>query len=268
MAVWWVLFQKEFRLTRLFWIVNLLVLLTIGIGGIYLANSSHSGIASLSLFVLIIWHHFYLLAYLLFNLYEEEIHGSLWLQSPQSGWILLSAKFFAGVILMFLSLLLTFTFFWTTLHFDFSTTNNNSFLAVTTQLFKQHAIELFIFIPFRSLLLASLGFLFYFIGNLLRDKLKAWRWTFILVLFVSCLLLIRLLHGISTANPIFHFGSINLLDVTKIISTELAPNSPFLHLFQNIFGQPLYWSDLLYGLLLTIACFFTVGWMLDRKVEV
>jgi hypothetical protein len=62
---WWFLFKKEFRLMRSFLLVNWTVLISGGLIGADLAYRTHSGMSSFFLFVVMVWHIFYLLVYLI-----------------------------------------------------------------------------------------------------------------------------------------------------------------------------------------------------------
>jgi uncharacterized membrane protein YfcA len=265
MNAWWSLFKKEFRLMRFYLLINGWLLIVGGMVGIFTAYKHHSGIPSLILFIALIWHTIYLLVYVLKSLGAEKRHTPIWLQSPQSAWILISAKFTAGVVLLCTSLSVN-LFLWIWLvQVEFHTGSFQGppgfeFMPALVETLKQHPGILALITIQRSLLLGALGFMIYFIVEIFKYSLRGWRWIlFPLLLILSFQLFFRL-GDTSLYGAMMHWGKLNLPEINA--SSHYA-NAP-----EHFFWGPLYWGDIVYRFLLTYICLYAAAWLLDRKVEV
>lgn len=106
MTAWTMLFSKEFRASRVWCILNLLLIL-MGAGGFFLLDPSKAVIYSL--LVMIILHIIYLPLWVIFSVFLEWKDRTLahWVNLPHSGAVLLTAKYAAGIMLMTASLLIS-----------------------------------------------------------------------------------------------------------------------------------------------------------------
>lgn len=173
---WWCLFKKEFRLMRSFLLANGMILIAGGMIGADLAYHYHSGMSSFFLFVVMVWHFFYLLVYLISSLWAEKHYAPIWMQSPQPAWVLLSVKIASGLLLMYVSLFLNFVLWLWVVHLDFQTgsfqgVNGLRFLLPVAELIKQHGSLLLLIFAQRGLFLAVLGVCIYLFGSLLQHSL-------------------------------------------------------------------------------------------------
>lgn len=269
MNAWWCLFKKEFLLMRMFWIINAFILVVAGAVGIYTAFRFHSGIPSFGLFILMVWHSFYLLLYLLISLRAERVNAPTWLQSPQPGWSLLSAKFAAGILLMFGSLLVNFLVWDWVMDLDFGGSANVQplgFLAPIFHEIRQHWFLGAISLTKRALCLATAGVLAYFFVDLLKYVLKGWRWILgflllILIIFASA----SFIHS-GLYQVLFGWGKVNLPDVSASFSFHHHAGPPVSRIFESFVSA--YWGGVLYEFLVSVILFFVTAWLFDRKVEV
>ncbi|OYD08307.1 hypothetical protein [Paludifilum halophilum] len=252
MSVWWYLFRKEFRLMRTFWIVNGLLLLCAGLISGYAVHLHRSVLPELFLAVFLAWHTFYLLLYLLLSFHEEQRNAPLWMQSPQSGWLLLSAKFVAGWVLFCLSWILTLLLLWVVTEGvpGWRSLNGGILILAFTQ---------------RVLFFAELGALVYFLFHVFGNRLKGWRWALYPVFFVGMVFLTVQFKNTSLYDIWFRWGAV---DAVSPPPPADATGPSAAHVFHNLFGAPIYGGDLLFGLVLTGVWFYLAGWLLDRKVEV
>lgn len=271
MNVWWFLFKKEFRLMRPFWMITGLGIILIGIIGAYLAAQFHSGVPSLILFMLMFFHSFYLLLYLLISLQTEKSNTPIWMQSPQSGVLLFSVKFAAGFVLMLASLVLTLVFWFWIVNLDIQTGLYRDgrylqSLLTIEGLIRDHWMLSFIVFAQRGLFLAALGVLIYFIVDLLKYIIKGWRWILGLGLF-----LIGIFTAIEFSHTelfalMFHWGRLDLSDFSILPSLRPVHGPPVVMIFRSLF--PVYTGGIVFKFLFAAVCFFISTWLLDRKVEV
>lgn len=273
MNAWWCLFRKEFRLMRAYAITNGLLLLFGGIFAISMANSYHHGLSSLVLFIAMIWHSVYLLLYMFKSLRAEKKNTPLWLQSPQSGWMLIFAKFAAGLVMMGGSLGVNLILWLWAVHLDFLTglyqgPSGLRFLLSFHSQFMQHWGLLALESVQCALLLAALGCLIYFIVNICKYVLRGWRWMlFPILIFITLHLIVRF-NDTSFYNTLFHWGKLNIPEFSTLFSIAPSSHAHFSQMPGSFFVGPLYWGDILYRFFLTAVFFYAAGWLLDRKVEV
>jgi hypothetical protein len=275
MKVWWSLIKKEFRLMQPFLLINGLVLFISGVVGVYLALQFHSGVPSLILFIAMIWHYIYLLVYLLISLRKERRYAPIWHHSPQSGWCLLSAKFTVGLVMLSLSLTL-FTVLWLEIMpMDYHANPDPSqswggfpFL-VFIQFLVQHNWGLLVIIfLLRALLLAALGVFIYYIRDMIKYFLRGWRKILFPILFGAAFHLIVRFTDTSLYDALFYWGGFDLPKLSFLISSDASTSSQMHHIPYSLIVGKLTLGDMLYRFLLTSFCFYTAGWLLDRKVEV
>ncbi|MEN1969537.1 hypothetical protein WMZ97_15855 [Lentibacillus sp. N15] len=271
MNVCWFLFKKEIRLMRSFWMIAGLVMLFVSFVGIYLAAKFHSGVPSLILFMVMFFHSFYLLFYLLVSLQKEKRNTPIWMQSPQSGILLLSVKFGAGFLLMLGSLVLNLLLWFWVVNLDIQTSlyqGGAYFQSLMTieDLIKEHWILSFVVFIQRGLFLAGLGVLIYFSVDLLKYILKGWRWVLGLGLFLAGVFITIWFSHTELFVFMFHWGKLDLSDFSTLSFSETFQGPPIITIFRSFF--PSYAGDILFKFLLATVCFFTSTWLLDRKVEV
>lgn len=271
MNVWWFLFKKEFRLMRSFWIIAGLGIIFAGMIGAYFAVRFHSGVPSLILFMLMFFHSFYLLFYLLVSLWAEKSNTPIWMQSPQSGVLLLSAKFAAGFVLMLASLVLNLVFWFWIVNLDFQTglyQGGEYFQSLLTieGLIRQHWFLSFIVFVQRALCMVALGALIYFLIDLLKYVIKGWSWIVGPVLFFVGIFVVVWFSHTELFAFVFHWGELNLSDLSVLPSSGPVHGPPVVQIFRSLF--PIYAGDIVFKFLFAMACFFVSAWLLDRKVEV
>ncbi|GGP16367.1 hypothetical protein [Oceanobacillus neutriphilus] len=271
MNVWGFLFKKEIRLMRSFWMTAGLVILLISMMGGYLATRFHSGVPSLILFMLMFFHSFYLLLYLLVSLRKETRNLPIWMQSPQSGILLLSVKFGAGFLLMLGSLVLSLLLWLWVVNLDIQTSlyqGGAYFQSLTAieDLIKEHWILSFVVFAQRGLFLAGLGVLLYFSVDLLKYTLKGWRWLLGFGLFIAGVFITIWFSNTELFAFMFHWGKLDLSDFSTLSSSGTFQGPPIVTIFRSFF--PSYAGDIIFKFLLAAVCFFISTWLLDRKVEV
>lgn len=271
MNVWWLLFKKEIRLMRSFWVIAGLAILFISLAGVYLAARFHSGVPSLVIFMLLFFHSFYLLLYLLVSLQKEKRYAPVWMQSPQSGILLLFVKFGTGFLLMLGSFVLNLLLWFWIVNLDIPTSLHQGdayFQSILTieDLIKEHWILSFIVFIQRGLFLAGLGVLVYFSVDLLKYILKGWRWVLGLGLILSGVLITIWFSNTELFAFLFHWGELDLSDFSALSFSGTFQGPPIVTIFQSFF--PSYAGDIIFQFFLAAVCFFISIWLLDRKVEV
>ncbi len=268
MKLWWILCKKEFRLMQAFLLMHACIILVFGTAGIYLAARYHSGVPSLLLFIAIAWHVFYLLVYMLKSVRKEKRYAPIWLQSPQSGWFLLSAKFAVGLGILCLSLgILTGLWLWM-MSLDFPNgavewENGFPFLHKMNAIIKQHWFVLALTFVLRALLFAAIITLIYFVRDIWKYTFGGWRWIFFPILIVFALHLFVRFSDSSVYEAMFGWGSFHVAAAFQLAE---APNAH--HLPESLFWGHLTWGDLVFRGLVASILFYVTGWLLDRKVEV
>lgn len=269
MTAWWVLFKKEFLLMRMFWIINAFILVVAGVAAVYTASRYHSGIPSFALFLLMVWHSIYLVFYMLVSLRLERGNAPTWLQSPQPGWSLLSAKFVAGLVLMLGSLLVNFLIWNWVLQLDFGGAHSVQpfgFLAPIFNVIRAHWLLGAVSLTKRALCVATAAILVYFVVDLMKYSLKGWRWIIgvLLYLFIICVSASFMHSGLF--QTLFGWGKVNLPSVSAQISFHHHHGPPVSRMFEGFVSG--YWGGVLYEFLVSLILFLVTAWLFDRKVEV
>jgi hypothetical protein len=267
MKLWWMLMQKEWRLMHNFLVANGLILALFSTAGVYFANRYQSGVPSVVVFAAMVWHMLYLLIYVLNSLRKEKHNAPVWLNSPQSGWFLLSAKYAAGLFAISISLYLVTGIWLWIVHLDyagkvFANEAVTPFLVRMESIITDHWFILGLLLILRALFLAVLGGTIYFIREILKNKLRGWNWLLFPILFIISMQLTFHFTATSLYNSLFGWG---LLDLTKIFlsSTDHKISIPM----QLIWGY-FAWGGIVYLALLITLLFYFTGWLFDRKVEV
>jgi uncharacterized membrane protein YfcA len=266
MKLWWILFNKEFRLMQSFLLVHAFIFLVFGTVGTYLAARYHSGVPSLLLFIAIVWHTFYLLIYMVKSLRKEKKNVPIWMHSPQSGWFLLSAKFAAGLSLLCISLIIITGLWLWMMDLDFPKgavewENGFPFLHTMNAIIKQHWGVLALTFALRALFLAVLVTFIYFIRDVWKYTLGGWRWIlFPLLIIIAVNLMVRFSDS-SVYEAIFGWGTFDLPEL------DVWDSSNVHHIPQSLIWGNLSWGDLVFRGLITSVLFYVSGWLFDRKVE-
>ncbi|HET7656709.1 MAG TPA: hypothetical protein VFK37_00325 [Bacillales bacterium] len=271
MSVWWCFFKKEFRLMQSFWVTAGVALIIAGLTATYLAYQFHSGVPSMALFIVMVWHSFYLFIYMMVSLRREKGNTPIWMQSPQPAWLLLSTKFAAGLVLMYASLVVTLAFWQIVMNLDFQTglyQGQHQFrvLLSISDLMQAHWGMSILAISKRALCLSALGTLIYFFIDLLKYLFRGWRWVIGLLLFLAVLFVVVCFRDTAIFGALFGWGKIQLTGFSTLHLPETINGPPAPWIFKNFF--PAYWGAVLYELLLFLIAFFVSAWLLDRKVEV
>lgn len=103
MTAWITLFIKEFRAAKIWFYINVLVIL---LGASSLLFLDETQILLYSLFVTILFHVIYLPVWVVYSIFVEWKNKMLthWLNLPHSGLVLVTSKFAAGTAMMLISL--------------------------------------------------------------------------------------------------------------------------------------------------------------------
>ncbi|HEX7064039.1 MAG TPA: hypothetical protein VF199_03135 [Bacillales bacterium] len=271
MNVWWCFFKKEFRLMQSFWMTAGVAVVVACLAAAYLAFRFHSGIPSLALFILMVWHSFYLLIFVFVSLRREKSNTPIWMQSPQPAWFLLSVKFAAGLVLMYTSLVVNLLLWRWVMQLDFQTglySGHNQFralLSISDLIQKNGALSILV-IAERTLCLAALGTLIYFFIDTIKYLFRGWRWMVGLVLLFALLFVTISFRETAIFGALFGWGPLHLAGFTALDLPETVVGPPVARIFKSFF--PGYWGAFLYDFLLFMIGFYVSGWLLDRKVEV
>lgn len=113
MTAWKTLFKKELRMGALGFFIFLIVQLMLMVLGIYLAirNGEKGFIFGIGIF-LITCHSFYLLGYMIINVFMEKKTFHLWMYNPLPGWAMIAAKLSGALVYMTCSLAVASLYTW------------------------------------------------------------------------------------------------------------------------------------------------------------
>lgn len=264
MRMWMGLLKKELRLQRDFMIGAFVVLVLLGIVGVWMSLSGHENVATLFLIVPLIWHFLFLPTYLLASLNFEWKHtAATWLQMPLAGWKLLIAKLISGG-LYFLGAF-TLSFLSLTIAMRFGHVNGPlNYVQITIQdqggnvgEFVQHVIQsvgrtyfyLFAFTLYINLLFTPVVILFNVVRQWLRGTIYKFTSWLMFAISVVCIWLVVEISQSEAYQTLTHWG-------------YLGYRSGGLQ-----FG-PFFVGELLLLLLLSVGMIAAAGWLLDRKVQV
>ncbi|SDE90785.1 hypothetical protein SAMN04488542_103169 [Fontibacillus panacisegetis] len=104
MTSWITLFYKEFRASKM-WIYFNILLILIGAAVFFFIDETQ--IVLYSLLVMILFHVIYLPVWVIYSIFTEWKNRTLvhWFNLPHSGFVLLTAKYVAGIVMMIVSLI-------------------------------------------------------------------------------------------------------------------------------------------------------------------
>lgn len=257
MRSWWSLYKRELRISagsqRLRRSLGLIGL--IGIGGFMgLAYLFRAGFISEMLVSILYFCIFIPAISMLSSLKREESRSPLWLQLPQAGWKLLSAKY-AAIMTEFAAVAaVIFMLFLGTYHVEKSGAawsvegailNPEELYRIFTSMLHGSEWQSHVMFVLVAFLLAGLMGLLYITATLFKVRLGWLGWPAAILLLGTGMFLVLLFE--------------------QSILYETAFQWIRLGYWQ---GDSLYLGDVLWLLIWTAVLFYVPAWMLDRKMEV
>lgn len=260
MKAWLTLLKKEFLLTRNSLLWKLLFLVAAGLLGVYFAyrNNDRPGLIVVLAVMVVAFHVFYLAAYIFKSLREEWEHTShLWLNSPQPGWMLLSAKLVGGLINLLALFGVTCSF---TLWITWIELNNfalsgfqNADLAWAT--INHYGWLIAVLIVLGSIYTGLWAMMISVGMAASKSIISKGRFFVGLAIFLIPTWGMGFLQGTVVYHRLVRWGVIYL------------PQSPIVEL-RNLHFQLPYTGEILFYAVIMAALLFISGWLLDHKVEV
>ncbi|MFC7392363.1 hypothetical protein [Scopulibacillus cellulosilyticus] len=247
MSAWLSLLKKECRLGFIGFGIAFILMMVILVFGVIntFRYQAQEAIPIIGLFI-IGAHIFYFLGYMIVNLFLERKTLHIWLNSPQSGAVLLSAKLVSGILAMLVSMAIA------CLYTLFGTLFNMHLLKEIhlnlSELIRE-GISICIFIVLISI---YIGVIFTFIWTLyqtLRSKIGKWVWLVIIALiFIVPWIL----------------GKLELTGIYALLTTWGAIK---VHLWAGAVST-IYLGTFVFHFVIAIILFAISSWLLDRKIEV
>ncbi|WP_413380333.1 hypothetical protein [Alkalihalobacillus sp. 1P02AB] len=265
MSAWIQLVKKEFRLGigMLYAVLGGTTVVTIFS---FIASSIVGGVAyeqiTMLALLLLFFHLFFLIIYLLNSLQKEKIH--LWLHNPLPGYALLLAKMVAGVISMVISMTFSiFLLFIPVLLGGVNFSLEHGGISVFPE-----AITLFLSLFFNFSFQMMIVFLFFWVIYLFSQKYMSTGFSFILTMFLFFLSMF--IYGQFTQTSFFsvltNWGLISLENTTSWFNFSHSINEISITIEQTI--PSFYMGRYVIEGFILIGLFLITSWTLDRKIEV
>lgn len=232
------------------------------IAGLWLmySNRQHLGIVIAPASLLVILALFYPAIFML-NSVSKELKNTphLWLQCPQSAWVLLSAKLIPAITHAIFFLILAGGAAYMALFFSLWPIHSNS---ITTEQAALIITELGIYaglaIVGSSLYLAAWGTLMAVASATVRNWLGRFRWLAGLAVLLVATWGVGWLHNSWLYTQVTKWGRFDLMPMSL---KGIAPDHSFA-------GFEIYTGEIVAVFLVTLAVFALAAWLIDNKVEV
>lgn len=254
MSAWIALFKKECRLGSIGFFIALILLITVLAFGFY--NRYRYGAPETLLVVgvvVVFFHAFYLLGYMIISLVSERKTLHLWLHHPLPASVLLGTKLMGGMIAMLISLVVTclYVLYGAFSQFDFL----HEFGLQASAAF-QIGFILVIHIILIAIYIAIVFTFLWVLRQALRTKIGKWSWLVLIAIFYFVPWIIHRLEQTGLFTTLTHWGA---------ISTDFLT---FLYPLSNIGTQTVYIGFYVFHLAIAAILFALSSWLLDNKVEV
>lgn len=254
MKTWLSLLKKEFKLTQSFILGGWFLLTVVGALLVYVTYR-YDGNAGVAFSMLLIFPHLlYLLLYMLRSLSTEWNHTAhLWLNLPQSGWVLLGAKVATGFLAMTVSLFIASGFCYWTLILLLKGVPPELGAQILQPLW-QYGWYFFIGFLFIALNIGMWAATASIIANYLKRFINRGRWIISIGLIIGVSYLISLVQQTAVYSRLTQWSLIN-------ISTSSPINEVLMAISMRT-------GDVMFELLIAVFLFVFCGWLLDNKIEV
>lgn len=261
---WLALYTKELRQTKTRFLINIGFLIILGIL-FYVLTERYNAFFIMLTVPLILVHFAYMFVAMFDSLWQEWKQNTavFWLNIPQSGWGLITAKFSAAMTQLFVSLSLTFVILYILLQrtiFHFPNTEVPTFIL--------EQFHSFWWVLFIGLFIASLqtGIVATFIF-LMTKSIRKWGWLLgIGIVFISSWLWIKFQETV-VYRAITEWG--------VVLNEETFMNSFFVHFDgdETMMDVDVTTDAILYAgtavvdILVVVVVLGICGWLIDKKVE-
>ncbi|MFT8708416.1 MAG: hypothetical protein ABF820_03265 [Sporolactobacillus sp.] len=247
MNAWTAQFKKELHLGgfRLMPAMELIAML-LGILGAWRWNSPD--IALMIGVFLVFLHLFYLLVFLVTNVFAERKTFHLWLHNPLAGWQLLLAKLAAGIVSMLVSYALAGVYTW----ICFLVSQSVRKMPGNYPIYRMALIATFDIFEFAVVL--TVIFIFFWILFLrIYSWIGNWSWPISGGILLGSFYLLAYLEKISFIRSLTHWGKIILLNE---------------HLAAHFSAwSVIYLGDQLSTIVILLVFFLAASWLLDHRVD-
>lgn len=261
MNAWTGLLKKEFRvgLTGVYWALAAM-LVVFGFLAFLTWKFDEWTILFVGSFAIVIGHTFYLPMYLVVSLYVEKNRMHMWLHNPQSGHVLLLAKFLNGL------LALVFSMFLASLVTVFSGTSSIiTELGLSIEDIFVVGISLVLHVIGLSLYFAVWGVFLWTISLLLRKYLgKFYLIVFIPLIFIGFSLMAKW-ESSALFSKLTDWGAI---PIEKFVYPIVYGTGLGEVTIEGGTSAAIYFGTYLYYAVIIVIVFSIAGWIIDRKVEV
>jgi len=260
MKAWLTLLKKEFLLTRNSLLWNLLFLVVAGLLGVYFSyrNYERPGLIVVLALIVVGFHVFYLAAYMFKSLREEWEHTShLWLNTPQPGWMLLSAKLASGLLNMLVLFIVTccFTLCITWIELTNFTRYGFQNFDLAWAAINHYGWYLAALVVIGSIYTGLWGMMISVGMAASKSIISKGRFFVGLAIFLIPTWGLGVFQDTVIYDRLVRWGTIYL------------PQTPIVEL-RNLHFQPIYTGEILFYAIIMTALLFISGWLLDHKVEV
>lgn len=223
---------------------------------VYIAYRTHIGVASALALLVIGCHVFYLPVRIFTSLSREwRKTAPLWLQLPQSGWSLLSAKLISGLLPMVALFVIASAFSWWIIRVDaFSKINVPIH---TVELLRLVVFGTIVFFWF-SITMAVWVSVISISMQAVKNQFRGWRWVIGLAIAVFAIWGIGWFESSALYNHLLGWGAFHFSIGQIVIGQDRIP------------GQlgPFYFGEWLFNVVLVAVVFYVCGLLLDKRVEV
>lgn len=255
MTAWFALLKKEMRLGSRGFFTVLILQLSLFSFVVYEAVRSQSTDAVVAVgFVAIMAHIFYLLGYMIVNLFLERKTFHLWLHNPLPAWSLLAAKLTSGILYMTVSMIISCAYTWIGYIINFQ-----KFIRLTEEF---HLYRNGFFVIFHLYLVAVfIGIIYLFfwcLYQVLKTRLGKWVWAVV----IAGLFILPYLLGKIADTGILSFLT-NWGRIPQSVWNYWLPRG-----FSIGMDSAVYVGDYVFDFLLAAVLFYLSAWLINRKIEV
>lgn len=244
MAKWAALFKKDFRLTRTFFLVGLVINFLILLLALFVAGGDNLYLF-IPLLAAIVFHVFYLPIMLFTSLRTEAGQLHLWLHNPQSASTLLLSKIVNGIVMAVVSLIVLYSM-------------AGMLIISRFRLIEAHWTDtwmagmlIFLHVIMISVLIGVWVILLWSLYHALKYRIGRWTWLALLGAVILPSWIGALFNSSDLYKLLTQWGSLEM-------NFPTFPIDPI----------PAYAGEYLYYFIIIIGLFYLSSWIIDRKVEV
>jgi hypothetical protein len=270
MSAWWLLLQKEYRMTRTSALLSLAILIIGGLWLVYLSSRFNISVIIVPASFILVFLLFYPAIYMLKSLsWEWKVTPHLWLHCPQPAWMLLSAKLALALLQMLAIMLIAAAML--LLGISISPIPEELSSIALSSLFSfiiEVGFYAAIFSFAVSIYIGAWATLISVVNALAGNILGKFRWLAGVVAFIVAVAGFDQLQHTWIFELLTRWGPVNirlqsLPELYREFGSHISVNTGA-HMPMGQF----YAGEALFYLLLTVALYALSCWLIDHKVEV